>query len=160
MNDENHKPVAGALVVLMLAKYDPFKASSLRATTDATGRVRANFLQLKGDPGSFDVRVKASCQVGRRRGPSIRRTQRRRSRMRQVPRIRLTPPGSMQFQPAASPSAWFCSWQRWLRARSSAVAFDPEAGKPERFPSEPRISNLRGGASSCCRLCGRVPYSC
>ena len=65
VEDENHKPVAGATVQFFLSSRglgNPFSRRYLQATTDSTGRVRANLLQLKSDPGRLEVRVKASYQ--------------------------------------------------------------------------------------------------
>lgn len=65
VEDENHKPVAGATVQFFLSSRglaNPFSHRYLQATTDSTGRVRANLLQLKSDPGRLEVRVKANYQ--------------------------------------------------------------------------------------------------
>ena len=74
VDDENHKPVAGAAVTLSLARHgNLFRNIVLRATTDSTGRVNANPLQLKGDAGRFEIRVKAQYQ-GRVAKKSLRQT--------------------------------------------------------------------------------------
>ena len=62
VQDENHKPVSGALVLFTAKGNSPFSHSTLRATTDATGRVRANPLALHSKPGQFDIQVKATYQ--------------------------------------------------------------------------------------------------
>lgn len=60
VQDENHKPVSGALVLLSTRGSNPFTRSVLQATTDATGRVRANPLELRSKPGRFEIHVKAT----------------------------------------------------------------------------------------------------
>lgn len=60
VQDENHKPVSGALVLLSAKGGNPFARTVLRATTDSTGRVRANPLDLNSKAGRFDIHVKAS----------------------------------------------------------------------------------------------------
>lgn len=62
VQDENHKPVSGALVLFSARGGNPFSHAVLRATTDATGRVRANPLELHAKAGKFDIHVKASYQ--------------------------------------------------------------------------------------------------
>ena len=62
VQDENHKPVAGALVILSTRGGNPFAKTVLRATTDSTGRVRADPLQLNSNAGRLDIQVKASYQ--------------------------------------------------------------------------------------------------
>ena len=60
VQDENHKPVAGALVTFAAKGGNPFQRGILRATTDATGRVHANPLQLRSTAGRLNMQVKAS----------------------------------------------------------------------------------------------------
>ena len=73
VQDENHKPVSGALVLFSARGGNPFSRTVLRATTDATGRVRANPLQLHANAGKFDIHVKASYQ-GRTATQTIHQT--------------------------------------------------------------------------------------
>lgn len=60
VQDENHKPVSGALVLFSAKGNNPFSQNVLRATTDATGRVRANPLALHSKAGEFQIHVKAT----------------------------------------------------------------------------------------------------
>ncbi len=69
VQDENHKPVSGALVVFSAKGGNPFSKTVLRGTTDFTGRVHANPLQLNSSVGKFDIQVKASYQ-----GKTVTRT--------------------------------------------------------------------------------------
>ncbi|HML18797.1 MAG TPA: hypothetical protein VK419_17320 [Bryobacteraceae bacterium] len=62
VQDENHKPVSGALVLFSAKGGNPFARTVLRATTDSTGRVRANPLDLRSKPGRLEIHVKASYQ--------------------------------------------------------------------------------------------------
>ncbi len=62
VQDENHKPVAGALVSFSLARHSLFNRTVFRASTDSTGRVHVNPLQLNHNPGRFEIHIKASYQ--------------------------------------------------------------------------------------------------
>src|SRR5262249_8577834 len=62
VQDENHKPVSGVLVVFSVKGGNPFSKTVLRGTTDFTGRVHANPLQLNSSVGKLDIQVKASYQ--------------------------------------------------------------------------------------------------
>ncbi len=62
VQDENHKPVSGALVIFSVKGGNPFSRTVLQATTDFTGRVRANPLQLNGNTGKLNIQVKVSYQ--------------------------------------------------------------------------------------------------
>jgi hypothetical protein len=66
VQDENHKPVAGAAVVFLLPGDGPGGAfvggaKSATLTTDAAGRATMPRLQ-PNQPGSFQIRVNASSQ--------------------------------------------------------------------------------------------------
>jgi hypothetical protein len=69
VQDENHKPLAGALVLFSAKGGNPFSHAVLKATTDSTGQVRANLVELHPKAGQFDVHVKASY-----RGRTVTRT--------------------------------------------------------------------------------------
>lgn len=60
VQDENHKPVSGALVLFSAKGGGSFTRTVLKATTDSTGRVRANPLDLHTKAGRFDIQIKAS----------------------------------------------------------------------------------------------------
>ncbi len=60
VQDENHKPIAGALVLFSVTGGNPFARTALTATTDSTGQVNANLAQLHPKAGQFQVHVKAS----------------------------------------------------------------------------------------------------
>ncbi len=62
VQDENHKPISGAVVVFSVKGGNPFSHTVLRATTDFTGRVHANPLQLSSNAGKLNIQVKASYQ--------------------------------------------------------------------------------------------------
>lgn len=62
VQDENHKPVSGALVLFSARGGNPFSRTVLRATTDSTGRVRANPLDLRSKAGRLEIHVRASYQ--------------------------------------------------------------------------------------------------
>jgi hypothetical protein len=62
VQDENHKPVSGALVIFSAKGGSPFGRTVLKATTDSSGRVSANPLQLKSKAGRLEIKVKASAQ--------------------------------------------------------------------------------------------------
>ncbi|HEY1755506.1 MAG TPA: hypothetical protein VGG72_08930 [Bryobacteraceae bacterium] len=62
VQDENHKPLAGALVLFSIKGGNPFARTVLSATTDSTGQVRANLVQLHPKAGQFEIHVKASYQ--------------------------------------------------------------------------------------------------
>lgn len=62
VQDENHKPVAGAVVSFSLARHSLFDRTVFRASTDSTGRVHVNPLQLNHNPGRFEIHIKASYQ--------------------------------------------------------------------------------------------------
>jgi hypothetical protein len=68
VDDENHKPVAGALVLFSLDKtgssYASFGgASSLSVHTDAAGRAAANGLQITPHKGKYSIAVHATYGV-------------------------------------------------------------------------------------------------
>jgi hypothetical protein len=62
VQDENHKPVSGALVLFSAKGGGPFGRTVLKATTDSSGRVSANPLQLKSKAGRLEIKVRASSQ--------------------------------------------------------------------------------------------------
>jgi len=62
VQDENHRPVAGAAVSFSLARHSLFNRTVFRATTNSTGRVHVNPLQLNNNPGRFEIHIKASYQ--------------------------------------------------------------------------------------------------
>jgi hypothetical protein len=62
VQDENHKPVSGALVIFSAKGGSPFGRTVLKATTDSSGRVSANPLQLKSKAGRLEIKVRASSQ--------------------------------------------------------------------------------------------------
>jgi hypothetical protein len=76
VQDENHKPVSGALVSFSLARHglgNLFSNPVLRATTDSTGRVHVNPLDLSKHPGRLEIHVHASYQ-GRNASVTIQQT--------------------------------------------------------------------------------------
>ena len=67
VQDENHKPVAGAIVSFTLPNSGPggvFANGSrlLTVTTDANGRAAATGLKVNSAKGSYQIRVTASSQ--------------------------------------------------------------------------------------------------
>jgi hypothetical protein len=65
VEDENHKPVAGAAVVFFLPNGGPGGtfangATSLTTMTDAQGRAVARGIRLNNQPGTMQIRVTAS----------------------------------------------------------------------------------------------------
>jgi hypothetical protein len=67
VTDENHKPIAGALVLFTLPGSGPSGefangAQSLSVVTDAQGRAIATGLRPNTIPGRFEIRVNASYQ--------------------------------------------------------------------------------------------------
>jgi hypothetical protein len=73
VDDENHKPVAGALVAFSLDKtgssYADFDgASNVWVNTDAAGRAVASGFRITKHKGPFRINVHASYGEGGRRG--------------------------------------------------------------------------------------------
>jgi hypothetical protein len=67
VEDENHRPVAGATVTFLLPQSGPSAtfpngARTLTAFTDQTGRARALGLRPNSVPGKFTIQVNASSQ--------------------------------------------------------------------------------------------------
>lgn len=67
VEDENHRPVAGAVVVFMLPDRGPSAAFSdgshnLTVTTDSQGRAAARGLRPNNASGEYQIRVTASSQ--------------------------------------------------------------------------------------------------
>src|SRR5579871_1260595 len=65
VQDENHKPVAGAAVAFLLSADGPGGtftggAKSVSITTDGTGRAVMPHLQVNSNPGSYSIGVYAS----------------------------------------------------------------------------------------------------
>jgi len=65
VEDENHKPVAGAAVVFFLPNQGPGGtypggSSSLTTTTDSQGRATSRGIQFNGLAGTMQIRVTAS----------------------------------------------------------------------------------------------------
>jgi hypothetical protein len=65
VEDENHKPVAGAAVVFFLPNQGaggtfPGNSSSFTTTTDQNGRATSRGIQYNGVPGMMQIRVTAS----------------------------------------------------------------------------------------------------
>lgn len=97
VQDENHKPVSGALVLFSVKGGNPFSRTVLRATTDATGRVRANPLQLNSNNGRFTIQVKASYQ-GRTATQAIHQT----NSLQGGPEANSVSPGTVAGVPAVA----------------------------------------------------------
>jgi hypothetical protein len=66
VRDENHKPVAGAIVSFTLPNVGPggtfANGKLLMVTTDQTGRAAATSFRANSETGSFNIRVTASFQ--------------------------------------------------------------------------------------------------
>lgn len=67
VRDENNKPVAGASVVFLLPNSGPGVSgpqgnSMITALTDKSGRAAARGLKPNGQPGQFNIQVRANFQ--------------------------------------------------------------------------------------------------
>ncbi len=67
VRDENNKPIAGAAVVFLLPDSGPGLVSSngsrmISTVTDAKGRAAARGLKPNGQPGQYNIQVRANFQ--------------------------------------------------------------------------------------------------
>jgi hypothetical protein len=65
VEDENRRPVAGALVTFTVPRQGPGavfpgNSTTLTVTTDAQGRATARGLQANNEPGSYEIGVQAT----------------------------------------------------------------------------------------------------